>query len=140
LVAAWDADSMDDTFTGGIWFAKPPEGTAWPYVRVTDLGDALRYLTSGTEAGQAQFREHAFQVAIWHKDDETNDPVVELGALMRTFDSFVQDHNRTLFSSATEGCIYSVDNVAQRILEGEDDQTYQGQLDYRARRTKLVTA
>ena len=140
MATAWSADNMAATFTGGIWADKAPEGTAFPYVVITDLGNAFRFGTSGGEAGAGEFRNHAFQISIWIKDDAANDPRAQLATLMRTFDSFIQTHNRTLFYSATEGRVMDIRNVDERIFPGEDDQTYQGQIDYHARRLKLTTA
>lgn len=140
LVAAWAADSMSTTFPGGLWHTKAEKDAGWPYVVYLDQGEGLLFSTSGGEAGQADFTRPAFQINIWYKADGTNDPVSQLGTLMRTFDSFVQSHNRSLFHSATEGRVMEVRCVDRRIDQTEDDEIWQGQLDYMARRLRLVSA
>lgn len=140
LYQAWDTDNMGNTFAGGLHMGKAPEGTAYPFVELIDLGMSLAFKTSGNAKGQSDFKNHEFQVNIWAKDDGSTDPIVALGTLMRAFDTFVQNNNRTLFTSATEGSIYAVDCLDERLFETEDDEIKQGQLDYRARRVKAVNA
>ena len=139
LATAWAADSMATTFPGGIHAGRQAEPSAWPYVAIIDMGNALQFLTSGGESGGSQFRRHIFQVEIWYKAASGADPYAPLGTLMRTFDSFMQSHNRDLFYSASEGRVLYVENMDERIMEGEDDRVYFGQIDYRARRHKVVT-
>jgi hypothetical protein len=139
LKTAWDADAMVATFLGGLWWGKAPEDTLWPYVVLLDMGNALRFGTSGDEDGQAEFRSHVFQASIFMKEDGANDPVVQVGALMRSFDTFMQANNSTLFSSATEGSIYGVSCTDQRIIAADDDRVWQGQLDYEANRVRKIS-
>jgi hypothetical protein len=140
LATAWAADNMANTFTGGIHGLRAPEDKAYPYIVLTDLGDGFLFGTSGGEAGQVEFRRQGFQASIFMKDDGTNDPLAQMATLIRTFDSFIQTHNRTIFKSATEGRVLDIRNTDTRIEETDDEQIYQGQIDYYARRLKIVTA
>jgi hypothetical protein len=141
IVTEWDGDSLGSTFTGGLWFGTVPEGTSWPYVVITDLGNALRFMTSGDESNEVEFRAHAFQMSIFWKEDGVNDPVVQVGSLMRTLDSTMQSNNRTLTVPSDEGSIYDVRCTRQEIIEAdEDDRVWQGQLDYSASRQRRISA
>jgi len=141
LKTAWDVGSMSTTFTGGLHFGPTAaEDTSWPHVTMMDLGNALRFATSGGESSQAEFRNHAFQMTIWWKEDGVTDPILAIGALMRTLDAWMQSHNTTLFRSASEGYVIEVTNADERIMEADDERVWQGQIDYNARRVKNVNA
>lgn len=129
LKTAWDAASLDDTFAGGVWFDRAPSHTAFPYVVMSaPAGNIADLWTSSGE-----IMRQSVQFAVFLKEDETNDPVSQLGTHLRTLKAAFDFVSLTLTGSMEY--VIEMRPVREVVMNDPDDtRIWQGQVEYVVRR------
>ena len=126
IVTKWDADSLDATFPGGIWYRRADGNVAWPYVVFTPVANTTRSWSS-----EHEYRDQVVQFTIFYQEDGTNDPISALGTLLRTLLASMDG-----VTLASGGAVMSARRARDDIIEDpSEDGIWQGQLDIRYMRS-----
>lgn len=123
IVTAWNASALPSTFIGGLWFGEAKRATNYPYVVMTSLGNATKGWTSHTE-----IRNEPVQFSIYVREDGANDPVLTVGSLLRSLESFIKNNSFSISSS--DGHTLSARRTSDDIRKDpHTDKVWIGQLD-----------
>jgi len=124
IVSRWDAQSLDTDFPGGIFFSRHPTGSgkSWPYVVFYSLGNFPKGFTSSSE-----FRTQTIQFSIFYKEDNATDPVLSVGALMRTLDTAFMEAPLSVASGEVLSFRRTRDDL---FADPEAEGVWVGQIDY----------
>lgn len=131
IIARWDAQSLDDSFPGGIWFSVAPSGAAYPFVQLVSLGNVPVSWTSSSE-----LRAQDVQLSIFYEQTTATDPASALGALMRTLDDAIS--HAPLSIPASAGHVYGVRRTRDEIRQDPAPGVWHGLLEYRVMRRAPV--
>jgi len=129
IVSLWDANSLGDTFGGGIHFRKAPASTSFPYVVMVPVSAARSGRTSASK-----YIDQRVQLSVFYKAADSVDPVSQLGTLMRTLDPVMDDAELSI--PASEGHVFSLDAESEMVHEDPAPDVYHGTLNYMVRRRK----
>lgn len=124
IVSRWDDQSLDTSFPGGLYFGRAPAKSTFPYVVMYSLGNVPRGFTS-----QSEFRNQFIQFTIFYKEDNSTDPVISLGTLMRTLDTAMMEAPLAVASGDVLTFRRTRDDL---VADPEAQGVWQGQIDYAA--------
>ena len=68
IATAWDSATLNDTIPGGIWYSEVPAKAIFPYMAVTQVGEATLSYADSLEISQ-----HVIQMTIYSKPSPSVD-------------------------------------------------------------------
>lgn len=130
IVDRWDSESLDSTFSGGLFNTKAPLEAAFPYVVFYPISSAPATWTSNRE-----IRLEVIQFSIYYEEENSADPVKKIGELMDTLKAAYEF--APLSIAAADGRIIEVRRQGE-FFEEEDEEIWHGQITYNIRREAPV--
>ena len=123
VVALWDANSLDSTFSGGVWSFQAPDTANAPFVVLVPVDEISTSFTSsrGIERERLQF-------SIFYEEVAGADPVVALRALGRTLRG-VYDNARLARTGSAAGHVMHM-RFVNSVMVKESERTYHLAIDY----------
>lgn len=130
VIARWDAESLDSTFTGGVWVENAPEDTSYPYCIIRSIGS-----TPATWTSCSEIRRNTLSFAIFYKEVASTDAPDAVAGLMNTLHSSF-DFAPLTITGAT--CL-EIRPVAEFGPDFADEAIWMGTIDYAIRVQESVT-
>lgn len=120
LTALWDANSLDATFPGGLWNGEAPVRTPWPYCIYSQVSDTADVFTSGgiKNSRRGKIMELLFQIDIYLKEDNVNDPNAQIGALMNVLRPILENSQHLTLASGFQILLRHVSDLVIRESSG----------------------
>lgn len=134
IVSKWDANSLNNTIAGGIWFPEAPKSVGFPYAVMTSVGDFTNFWTS-----HGEYSNHEIQLDIYYMEDGTTDPGGAVGLLMEAVDAVLKLNHGQLSIPSAAGNVLCLRNLLRNIEKNdEEERVWRGILSYEIKRRRAA--